>query len=350
MSRTITVNENLSVNSSELFNDDEIKQNIIDNLSKSNNIKLEYLVFSKGIYAKYDKISSNMFINIIHHAFNHHHSVVITPDVIKMLITQAFSVHINLDPEKYRELFTDKKEKQTIKVKRDDFIYGSGKNDWSSVIDEFSNKIRANIGEELHDIIKNDFSTTGMNEKICSEIILMETCQEYFKYRLETMCGIRNIILEGTEDDWKKLGIEYENLKKLNMDKNIGLDNWFQKLDITLKEILNAVLDNKRESSFWKSIYHYKEESGHAYITGWIKDFFPYVKDGNKIVDIETIKRKISPDMIMCSTSKAPFIWNYYMEEKAMLICGGIIGANVYKLEDNSITLKPQYGWCIGYQ
>ena len=42
-------------------------------------------------------------------------------------------------------------------------------------------------------------------ERAAAQVVLMNTLKAYFSYQLVTMCGIPEVTLEGTVDDWKKL-------------------------------------------------------------------------------------------------------------------------------------------------
>jgi hypothetical protein len=50
-----------------------------------------------------------------------------------------------------------------------------------------------------------DFSTTGPCERAASEIVLMDAMEPYFEYQCASMCGIPEITLEGTVDDWRSM-------------------------------------------------------------------------------------------------------------------------------------------------
>jgi hypothetical protein len=109
---------------------------------------------------------SHPFIGAVHTAFANHYPLTISPDHIWMCITQGLSNHVNANAEKLRSMFVKHKTgKETLSVKRDDFVKGDPNNPWPEVFDEFSEQIRDHIGAETHDLLTPEFTTTGPNEK-----------------------------------------------------------------------------------------------------------------------------------------------------------------------------------------
>lgn len=51
-----------------------------------------------------------------------------------------------------------------------------------------------------------DFTTTGPVELTVSQIAFMDALQPYFNYSMAPICGIPQVTLTGTMDDWKKVG------------------------------------------------------------------------------------------------------------------------------------------------
>jgi hypothetical protein len=91
-----------------------------------------------------------------------------------------------------------------ILVRRDDFVKGSPENPWGEVVGEFSARIREHAGP-VHDLFVPRFSTTGPAERVAAEIALLDAVKCYFRYVLETLCGIPAVTLEGTAADWQEL-------------------------------------------------------------------------------------------------------------------------------------------------
>ena len=143
----------------------------------------------------------NGFVFAVHFAFANHYPLVIKPDHIWLLITQALAIHVNSNSEALRKHFVQHKEKKTITVIDDSLMMGSDSNNWNRVFAGFSRDIAEQIGEDKVKEIVADFTTTTPTDKIASEIVLMETVKAYFDYQLLTKCGIPYILLEGEKKE-----------------------------------------------------------------------------------------------------------------------------------------------------
>jgi hypothetical protein len=65
---------------------------------------------------------------------------------------------------------------------------------------------------EICDWILPAFSTTTNDDIIVGSIVLMATMKEYFDYKMYLMCGIPEITLLGTPEDWDLI---HSRVKKL---------------------------------------------------------------------------------------------------------------------------------------
>ena len=351
MQYTICLNKNLENTGSNCRTESKHSSFLNDLFcNKDTGIKnIEYVSENKLKFSKIHPSSANEFISVMTTAFCQHKSISFKPDVFKILITHGVATHINLDPEKYRNIFVSHEDKQKITIRRDDFVLGK-KNPWHEVIDCFSDQINKYIGNDIHQLIKNDFTTTGLNERIASEIVLMDCVKAFFEYTVLTRCGFPYIILNGTPDDWNKLLNDFEGLKILNKTHNMGLDNWFDKLTPIMKEICNTVPQQTSNESFWNSMYNYESGSGSQYISGWLTNFYPYITDSKTLYSNPMLNNalQIKPNSIPCGLSKVPFVWDYYGKDYPMILCSGIIGASVYEHESTEV-FQPEFGWAIGH-
>ena len=158
---------------------------------------------------------TNSFYNGMINAFASHRAVVLSPDVIWLLISQGFAVHVNLKSEELRDKIVYHQGKKTLEVESPNhLLYETDKVDWDSIFNEFEKQIKSNTKNQIADIITADFSTTGITEKIASQITLMESVKKYFDYKVWTLgCGIPDITLMGTPDDWRKVREKAQSLK-----------------------------------------------------------------------------------------------------------------------------------------
>jgi hypothetical protein len=307
-----------------------------------NNKSIEACSQHAGLVQTYR--SDHPLIGTLHTAFCKHYPVSLSPDTIWLTITQGLAQHINLNAEELRHHFVTHSGKATIKVRRDDFIKGSPENPWQEVFGEFSEQIRQYIGQS-HDLIVANFSTTGAIERAASEIVLLDAMQAYFDYEFQTLCGIPEITLEGTVEDWQSIVQKFESFAKF------GLDWWVEPLRPILYEFVAAASGNVNKE-FWDSIYKYEGAKGSGFsphVTGWVAKFFPYIGDSgstrvkkrNPSLNSEEIKQlSLFPTM----PSKAPFKWLYYDRTYNMEFVAGLLGISQ---NSKTLCLRPEIGWAV---
>src|SRR5262249_32031089 len=190
----------------------------------------------------------------LHRAFTQHRPLCLSPDMVWLLPCQGVAHHINLHAEGLRSRLVRHQGKARIVVRRDDFVKGSPENSWGEVVSEFSARIREHAGP-VHDLFVLRFSTTGSAERVASEIVLLYAAKSYFRYVLETLCGIPAITLEGTAEDWQELA------ERAREFAQFDLGWWLAPLEAILPEFVAAARGRVRRP-FWESIYKFGNFSG----------------------------------------------------------------------------------------
>ena len=293
---------------------------------------------------------TNSFYNGMINAFASHRAVVLSPDVIWLLISQGFAVHVNLNSEELRDKIVYHQGKKTLEVESPDhLLYETDKVDWDSIFNEFEKQIKSNTKNQIADIITADFSTTGVTEKIASQITLMESVKKYFDYKVWTLgCGIPDITLMGTPDDWRKVREKAQSLK------GYGLDWWIDQLDPILKQFVDAsqgVIDNEfwmemvGSAQFRKTICGRPNGETELKFDGWFTSFYPYDVYGDRITGPMTYNSRLLPEVV-----ETPFIYEIrdfdgtVIATYDMQLYAGIIG-----LSEDSVNgaLKPEIGWMV---
>lgn len=74
--------------------------------------------------------------------------------------------------------------------------------------------------------------------------------KKYFNFKLNTLCGIPEIKVLGTREDWVSIKARLETLKQSLTD----LSKWFDDLDGILEKFIE-LYDNKTDEDFWSKIY-----------------------------------------------------------------------------------------------
>jgi hypothetical protein len=140
---------------------------------------------------------------------------------------------------------------KVIKIRRDDFVMGSLTNPWHEVIDEFSMKIGGLTKNDIADTMQANFSTTTKDSRVISQIVLMDAMQKYFDYRCSTICGVPEIRVSGTRDDWVSVQAKTKKIVNLIPEFKKWMDNGLNEI---LEQFVN-VFDDKIDKKFWNEIY-----------------------------------------------------------------------------------------------
>lgn len=304
----------------------------------------------------------NGFLHTVHSAYSEHRPIEIAPDDIWLLICQGFGQHLTMNAEKLKLAIFDKETPKEITVRNDELIGGDSK-DWGDLIAGFSEQIDYYAKDEIVHLLVPEFSTTTPMIHTAYQVTLMESFKSYFTYRGESGCGIPNITLHGTTQDWEKIYRDIETFREF------GLGEWVNELKPVLLEFMDASKGNINRP-FWQSIYKQYLAYQSSAMSGWVIKFFPYLTTTQLVGEesmmeqsefIETytpnpfLKGK---DYLFCDLGthqfpkgfiKLDFIWsvlekNKEIDNRNMLLYAGFVG-----MKQNHVTksLRPQIAWGI---
>jgi len=201
------------------------------------------------------------FFSTILACYNNHWVLRTSPDdwwnVIVKVVANAVDTNGNDTP--VRNFFVDHQGKKTIAVILPDQLDNV---DYSWLFHQFSEGIRSMIKVPGYvDLMEADFSTTGRNQLLASQIMVMSSMQKYFDYCMMTLCGIPGVEMRGTEQDWIKMIAKTKQLEDLlaPIMKNIGLKKWFRKTIIMLRKLLDTFQGNP-DTKWWSHILSFERE------------------------------------------------------------------------------------------
>lgn len=192
----------------------------------------------------------NPFFSMVCLAYAEHRPIVLSPDIMWILICNGFSQFVNNDPDKFRDYLVSHEGKKRLEIRTNLETTTAQK------VEMFAALIGENTKDDLNELLTCNFSTTGMVERMTSQITLMDAVKPYFEY-VERMagCGIPSVTLEGTPDDWKLLR------KKTRELGNYGVKEWTDRLDPILKEFV-AASEGKPNVEFWSGCGDYGASAG----------------------------------------------------------------------------------------
>ena len=308
---------------------------------KEKNIKVPYHIIAQS--ESPDSLVSfgpNSFFNGMYQAYADHRPFVLSPDMIWLLISQGFARHINANQESMRNELVDFSGKLSLIVREDKKLEDPTLS-WKEIFPQFTKQISQYTGNHLTELLTCNFSTTTSLEKVASEITIMEAVKPYFEFIIiRIVCGIPEITLEGTPEDWEKL------LHKARGLKEYKLDWWISELEPLLEEFVKAS-KGEVNKDFWRNMFKYHSQKRYGapnIIDGWIVKFFPYDKEGkrNNLKQLEG--KNCLPDEIVKVDVKYQEVYGDAVKETPLEFWAGFIG-----LEQNSKTfaLRPQIGWMV---
>ena len=220
-------------------------------------------------------LKGNGFVDTVLHAYNQHYDLVIRPDDVWITILCQLSYYINAHAEELRKKFVSHEATKELVLE----IPESALEDinWNYVGDGMNNLLDNNlVDKELKNWITPTFSTTTRTDKTVSAILMMASMKKYFGFTFQMMCGIPNVTLEGTKEDWIDIQTR---LGKLD-SWGAATKTWNTLLQPILKRFISA-FDGDIDEDFWAHIVSSSSYgSGSRCISGWITAFCLFNKRG----------------------------------------------------------------------
>ena len=290
----------------------------------------------------------DVFFQTIVRAYAEHRPLVLSPDMVWLLISQGFARYVNAHSDELRDQIVSHTEKMDLVVETTkNLLYEDA--DWKKLIAGFAAQINEYTKGDVAKTITADFTTTGVTERIVSQVTLMETMKTYFDYVVHYMgCGIPSITLMGTPQDWQKVLEKTEQLEKY------GMGDWFKSLKPILTEFIKAS-EGKPNQAFWQNMV--KKENPDKLVGNKVCDFRkPTVLDGWML--------KLFPDENGLTLDQVPHIHEMPSErvyvdfryqvidiangnvivDTPMELIAGYIGTEVDTLTH---ALTPKMGWMV---
>mmetsp|Transcript_35787 Transcript_35787/g.52456 ORF Transcript_35787/g.52456 Transcript_35787/m.52456 type:complete len:394 (+) Transcript_35787:244-1425(+) len=219
-------------------------------------------------------------VSAIMDAYNHHHNLILRPDDVWQAILTQFSFYVNAHAEELRDRFVDFDGKRKLIIEMPGTLF-------SADFGEFANRM---VDEEIIKNIKNPaiaewlipaFSTTKSEDRIVASVTIMSTLQAYFEYEAHMTCGIPEVHLEGTVEDWRLLRRKVDSLPDYDIKgKDPVMAKWRSLLVKVLDELVKSAEGNA-SLHFWDTVCSEKDGgSGPSYLSGWVTVFACFTADG----------------------------------------------------------------------
>jgi len=206
----------------------------------------------------------NGLVSSILSAWLYHYKLMIRPDDIWIGIMNQFYKYLKIDKSK------------SINY-RDD-------------IQDIAKKLPEYLDDEMGWTVPNFSTTTGVDVLIVS-LMRYGKSKKYDKFKINPKCGIPEITINGTKQDWINLKDKLKWLYKYDTESyNFYIYVWkgnFRKWVDDLSEIIDKIIEayDKEDIEWWTKICDLHEQDKKIFISGWIKYFMSYTDDGNWMVE-----------------------------------------------------------------
>jgi hypothetical protein len=281
------------------------------------------------------------FFNGMYQAYADHRPFVLSPDMVWLLISQGFARHVIQHAEELRHQFVSFAGKETLTVRDDRIALDNPNSPWEEVFPQFTRQISERTGKELTGTLVSDFSTTTNVSRVASEITIMEAVKPYFNFIvLRIVCGIPQVTLQGTPEDWERLREKAGRLRKYQ------LDWWIDEIDPLLGQFVQASR-GRVDTAFWRNMFKYHSDNHYGapkIIDGWIVKFFPYNAKGERGSLKEISGMDNLPSEIVKVDLKHISLQAGAAVTTDLELWAGFIGL---RQDPKSLALTPEIGWMI---
>ncbi len=291
-------------------------------------------------------------VRAAHLAFADHRPLALSPDIVWLLMTQMVAREVVADPERFRGILVSHQAGQEVlKVRRDDFVLGAATNDWPGVFAEFEEQIVARAHDGVASIFSHAFASSQAAEVATRRVTLMKTVSPFYRYEVYTMCGIPEIHLYGSPQDWTWIRTHMGQFGKLGLAKRM------QALEPVIDQFVLAV-EGQGNPYFWRNFYKYEAMSGNETTSGWINLFFLKHEDdvvpfdwGQKRPESRSELGIPTEDGLPYDLHEVPpawvaqeFLWFYHGQRLPMMLRAGFLGI---EQDLQTLALRPRLGWQV---
>jgi Domain of unknown function (DUF4419) len=291
-------------------------------------------------------------VSAIMEAYNKHHNLILRPDDIWQAILTQFSFYVNAHAEELRGRLVNFQGKKELIVEMGD---GSL---FSTNFGTFANRM---VDEQITKHLKDEsvtkwllpsFSTTVTADRVAASISIMSTLQAYFEYRCYLHCGIPNVTLEGSLDDWRSLRDKIDRLPEFDVVPSRIMSEWHTLLAAVLDHFVQSV-QGAPDLDFWDCVCHRSGGSGPKYLSGWVAVFCCFNAKGGWQGSVSSSSSTLFSKWPRVETGKIPggalsvpvLVDDNGTKYQTQMVAGQF----GYELTENKTTVRPRTDWCIAY-
>jgi hypothetical protein len=207
-------------------------------------------------------------IGAVSFAFAQHRPLVLSPDAIWLTIASGVAQHVRDNAERLRPRLVRHAGSKEITLPVTS-VPDSAEN-WASMIEGLREGLAGEIGEGRARLFECNFSTSTPTDRLASQIVFLDAYSPYFRFRLAVICGIPQITLTGTPEDWREIE------RHLDVLDELELRAWCARLRPIILEMI-ATSEGRPNVALWKRIYNPRDAYGGEHVTGWITRLYPTI-------------------------------------------------------------------------
>lgn len=163
----------------------------------------------------------NGFVGAAYNAYSSHYKLVFTPDTVWIAITTALALFIDKNAEELRSIFVDHTGKKELKVVGYGCIITAN---YAGLMNAMAEEIEKNSKPNIRKWLESDFSTTDQESRLVSQLVMMGALKHYFSYSCYLTCGLPEVTLEGTKEDYQNIRERIQFIRTFNRDKKPMMD------------------------------------------------------------------------------------------------------------------------------
>ncbi|XP_012565741.2 uncharacterized protein LOC105849841 isoform X1 [Hydra vulgaris] len=303
----------------------------------------------------------NSLIGALYDAYKNHYAISIRPDDVWLTIIIELAEYVDNHAEEMRHCFVTNEGRKTLTVI--DESYSRTVDHWACLIKKMSDLIDKNTKADVRDFIEPQFTTTTPNDSLIGRVALMGAMKNYFEYEFYLVCGIPQVTLMGTIDDWEKLKTKIVELGNRFAESQPQL-GWWSNILVPIANKFISSYKGKRNEKFWQSCIDFHDirdissclfelpnkranKKKSSYFTEWALAFSPFFKGQWRLDNPKNILKsgfygKVSPTYSKTSAVQVDFKVNengytYYF------YAGSIV--NTYQKDTN--TIRPNFDFAM---
>lgn len=292
----------------------------------------------------------NGLLGTIFEAYSEHVPLSLRADDLWLAIILNFGRYVKSNSQELRHLFVDHEGRKQLVVKTESpYMEYTTEAHWESLINLMADEIKKNTKDELVDWMTPTFSTTTKKDKMVAQVALMSTVNDYFAMKWDLACGLTQVTLEGTLEDWQHLYTKAEGLIKYGVQ---DLTNWANLLLPVLAEFVNA-FQGKVNQDFWQRICTSKRRGsgGQQNLRGWFLVFAPFDDKGR--YRLETLENVLKDhnygtvsdnDICDCALDLQVTVDDHLKKNHHVVFYAGLL-ATYYDVDKN--VLSPTVDWIM---